>query len=73
MLTFGSIESHKLREINEILRKVFHYFRDAEKDSDDIYAVIFPEIVCKTTRRKYLRAVNELGSWINDDDYHVNN
>ena len=71
MLTFGSIESRKLRESNEILRKMFHYFRDAEKDSDDIYAVIFPEIVCKTTRRKYLRAVNELESWINDDNYHV--
>ncbi len=71
MLNIQSHDNRNSGNINRILREMIHYFHDAEKDSDDIYVHVFPEIVLKTIRSKCLRAVNELYSWIDDDDFHV--
>lgn len=71
LLTIQGLDSHGAEEINKTLREMLYYFRDAERDSDDIYVHVFPEILLKTIRRKCPKAVKELYSWICDDDFYV--
>jgi len=71
LLTIQGLDSNKAEKINRILKEMLNYFQDAEKDSDDIYAVVFPEILVKTNRRKCKHAVKELYSWIVDEGFHI--
>lgn len=71
MLTIQDLDSDKAEKINRILKEMLNYFRDAEKDSDDIYAVVFPETLVKTNRRKCKKSTKELYFWIVDDGFHV--
>ena len=71
MFTIPGFDRHEAKEINKTLREMLHYFYDAERDSDEVYSVVFPKMVLKTNRRECQRAVKELYSWITDDEFHV--
>jgi len=71
LLTIQGLDSNKAEKLNRILKEMLNYFQDAEKESDDIYAVVFPEILVKTNRRKCKHAGKELYSWIVDEGFHI--
>ncbi|HWP97154.1 MAG TPA: DUF5677 domain-containing protein [Syntrophomonadaceae bacterium] len=74
MISILDCDHAQMEKLNRILKIMFEYFFDAEKQSkrikDDIYAIVFPAPFLKTGKKKCVATVRELYSWIIDDGLH---